>query len=159
MTLTILQIATRIACIPTAPYVISSYSNVRLQQPSMDSSVPLVKSRMANDLTMNVASNDEPATTEVIDKIENDESEMRKLNNNKFAGIEFLEFSTVVSGSKGKEEELPVAKTQEEVVENVTKSSELMIENNDDITTKEPETTTFIDVQDDNQPTTVETSF
>lgn len=154
----VLQIATRITCIPTTAFVISSYSNVRLQQPSMDSSMSLVKGRMVSDLDMIVPSNDEPATTtQVIDKIESDESELKKLNNDKFAGIEILE-TTARSGSKGQEEELLVAKTEEKIVENVTKSSELIVEDIEEITTEVP-TTTVSEAEDENQPTTVEPTF
>jgi Skp family chaperone for outer membrane proteins len=126
---------------------------------------------MASDLAMIVPSNDEQATTQVVDKLESDESELKKLNNDKFAGIEFLELSTVASGGKGKEEELLVAKAEEEVtkvvesvtkvVENVTKSSELVIvEDNEEITTEVP-TTTVSEAEDEveNQPTTVETTL
>lgn len=52
MALTLLQIATRILCAPTTSYVISSYSNVRLQQPSVEAAaLTSVESQMVIDET------------------------------------------------------------------------------------------------------------
>lgn len=63
--LTLLQIVMRIACSPT--YVISSYSNVRLQQPTM--SELSVESQMPMDIMLNPTLDDDTPTT-LIDKME-----------------------------------------------------------------------------------------
>lgn len=56
--LTIVQIVSRMSCTPTT-YVISSYSNVRLQQPTMGLSV---ESQMPMDIMMNPVLADEQPT-------------------------------------------------------------------------------------------------
>lgn len=60
----LVQTVTRIACSPTT-YVISSYSNVRLQQPSMGLSV---ESQLPMDIMLNPILADEPPP--VVDKME-----------------------------------------------------------------------------------------
>lgn len=81
MALTLLQIATRIACIPTTSYVISSYSNVRLQQPSM-ATLTSVESQMVNDMSMMLDSKllkDEAQSMDAIDiKKSNDNEKLEK---------------------------------------------------------------------------------
>lgn len=81
MALTLLQIATRIACIPTTSYVISSYSNVRLQQPSM-ATLTSVESQIANDMSMMFDSKllkDEAQSMDAIDiKKSNDNEKLEK---------------------------------------------------------------------------------
>lgn len=81
MALTLLQIATRIACIPTTSYVISSYSNVRLQQPSM-ATLTSVESQMVNDMSMMFDSKllkDEAQSMDAIDiKKSNDNEKLEK---------------------------------------------------------------------------------
>lgn len=81
MALTLLQIATKIACIPTTSYVISSYSNVRLQQPSM-ATLTSVESQMVNDMSMMFDSKllkDEAQSMDAIDiKKSNDNEKLEK---------------------------------------------------------------------------------
>lgn len=62
--LTFIQIVSRMSCVPTT-YVISSYSNVRLQQPTMGLSV---ESQMPMDIMLNPILADEPPA--IIDKME-----------------------------------------------------------------------------------------
>ncbi|KAL7023450.1 hypothetical protein ACKWTF_012617 [Chironomus riparius] len=64
LALTVLQITMRITCIPA--YVISSYSNVRLQQPT--SAVLSVESQMPIEIMLNPKLADEQPT--LVDKME-----------------------------------------------------------------------------------------
>lgn len=143
MALTILQIATRIACTPTTSYVISSYSNVRLQQPSMDSLTPSVESRVANDMAL-VSLDDVTETAKVIEKVESD---------SKFTGIEISESSTIKTGAKVKEEELLAIK---EIIEEDLKSA-TVINEKEEITTEVP--TTVSELKDEIQPTTLKSTI
>ena len=63
--LTFVQIVSRISCLPITSYVISSYSNVRLQQPTMGLSV---ESPMPMEIMMNPVLADEPPAK--VDKME-----------------------------------------------------------------------------------------
>lgn len=108
MALTLLQIATRIACIPTTSYVISSYSNVRLQQPST-ATLTSVESQMANDMSMMFDSilvkvKDEPQSTDVIDKMKSNDDEKLKENLMSDKYIEILESSISINDTKNGEE-------------------------------------------------------
>lgn len=62
--LSFLQIVSRLSCSPTT-YVISSYSNVRIQQPTLGLSV---ESQMPLDIMMNPKLADEPPA--LVDKME-----------------------------------------------------------------------------------------
>ena len=63
MALTLIQLASRMSCSPT--YVISAYSNVRIQQPTMGLSV---ESQMPIDIMLNPVLADEQPTQ--VDKME-----------------------------------------------------------------------------------------
>lgn len=108
MALTLLQIATRIACIPTTSYVISSYSNVRLQQPST-ATLTSVERQMANDMSMMFDSilvkvKDEPQSTDVIDKMKSNDDEKLKENLMSDKYTEILESSISINDTKNGEE-------------------------------------------------------
>lgn len=121
MALTLLQIATRIACIPTTSYVISSYSNVRLQQPSM-ATLTSVESQMVNDMSMMFDSKllkDEAQSMDVIDiKKSNDNEKLEKnLMSDKLP--EIFESSISINDMKNGEEKLSddILKFIEEITE------------------------------------------
>lgn len=132
MALTLLQIAARIACIPTTSYVISSYSNVRLQQPSM-ATLTSVESQMANKMSMMFDSmlvKDEPQSTAAIDKMESDDNEKLKENvmNDKFS--EILESSISISDMKNAEEQKStddILKQNEEITEPSVREKDAML--------------------------------
>ena len=121
MALTLLQIATRIACIPTTSYVISSYSNVRLQQPSM-ATLTSVESQVTNDMSMMFDSKpvkDEAQSTDAIDiKESNDNEKIKEIPmSDKFPDI--LESSISINDMKNEEKKPSddILKINEEITE------------------------------------------
>ncbi|KAG5670515.1 hypothetical protein PVAND_000774 [Polypedilum vanderplanki] len=88
----------RADCLPT--YVISSYSNVRVQQPMID--IPTVESQMPMDIMLNPLLADEPPMqTDKIESINNmnseDEDEMKTINNHKTMETEESEMMTTIN--------------------------------------------------------------
>lgn len=116
MALTLLQIATRIACIPTSSYVISSYSNVRLQQPSVGSQMLIDDiPRMLDSMLLNDELTLPSTTVAVIDEMEIDDNETlkKKLIIDEKIEISQQPSTTIIKDIK-KEEEVTTKKQDEE---------------------------------------------
>ena len=116
--LTFVQIVSRISCLPTTSYVISSYSNVRLQQPTIGLSV---ESPMPMEIMMNPVLADEPPTQ--VDKMESIFMKSDQIKNIKTMNID--EEEIMMSINKLQNTQQPNTENVENIT-NVYEESDLM---------------------------------
>lgn len=100
--LTFVQIVSKITCHPTNAYVISSYSNVRIQQPTMGLSV---ESQMPMEIMLNPVLADEPPTQ--VDKMESIFMKSDQIKNIKSMNIDEKEIMDSINKQTSQDETTP----------------------------------------------------